>query len=97
MCISSTLKTCARIWQQRRLTILETVVAKIAHDVRQPLTCIVTTGAAAKQFLEQSPPDLEAVKRMLDEIVGASFRANEVFESHRVLIGEDRPSQGAFH
>ena len=92
MCISSTLKTCARIWQQRRLTGLETVVAKIAHEVRQPLTSIVITGAAAKQSLEQSPPDLEAVKRMLDEIVGASFRANEVFESNRVLIGEDRSS-----
>ena len=92
MCISSTLRTWASIWHQRRLTVLETVVARIAHDVRQPLTCIVTTGAAAKQFLEQSPPDLEAVKRMLDEIVGASFRANEVFENNRVLIGEDQPS-----
>ena len=78
--------------RERRLSALETVVAKIAHNVRQPLTSIVTTGAAAKQFLEQSPPDLEAVKRMLDEIVGASFRANEVFESNRVLIGEDRSS-----
>ena len=92
MCISSTLRTWASIWHQRRLTVLETVVARIAHDVRQPLTCIVTTGAAAKQFLEQSPPDLEAVKRMLDEMVCASFRANEVFENNRVLIGEDQPS-----
>lgn len=79
--------------RKRRLTDLETVVAKIAQGVRQPLTSIVTTGAAAKQFLEQSPPDFEAVKRMLDEIVDASFRANEVFENNRVLIGEDRPSQ----
>jgi hypothetical protein len=75
----------------RRLTVRETVVAKIARDVRQPLTSIVITGAAAKQLLEQSPPDLEAVKRMLDEIVGESFRANEVFENNRVLLGEDRP------
>jgi len=78
-------------FEHRRLTVRETVVAKIAHDVRQPLTSIVITGAAAKQLLEQSPPDLEAVKRMLDEIVGESFRANEVFENNRVLIGEDRP------
>ena len=86
MCISATLKTCARIWRQRRLTVVETVVAKIAHEVRQPLTSIVITGAAAKQSLEQSPPDLEAVKDMLDEIIGASFRASAVFESKRVLI-----------
>ena len=75
--------------RERRLSALETVVAKIAHNVRQPLTSIVTTADAAKQSLEQSPLDLEAVKGMLDEIVGASFRASEVFESKRVLIGED--------
>ena len=93
MCISTTLRTWAHIWQQRRLTVLETVVAKIAHDVRQPLTRIALSGAAAKHLLEQSPPNVEAVKRLLDEIVGASFRASEVFASNRVLIGEDRPSQ----
>ena len=87
MCISSTLRTWASISQQRRLTALETVVAKIAHDVRQPLTSIVTTAAAAKRFLERSPADLEAVQGMLDEIVGASFRANDVFKGNRVLIG----------
>jgi signal transduction histidine kinase len=93
MCISTTLRTWAHIWQQRRLTVLETVVAKIAHDVRQPLTRIALSGAAAKHFLEQSPPDLDTAKRLLDEIVGASFRASEVFASNRVLIGEDRPKQ----
>jgi signal transduction histidine kinase len=92
MCISSTLRTWAHIWQQRRRTVLETVVARIAHDVRQPLACIALSGAAAKHFLEQSPPDLETAKRLLDEMVGASFRASEVFASNRVLIGGDRPS-----
>ena len=93
MCISSALKTWANIWQQRRRTVLETVIAKIAHDVRQPLTRIALSSAAAKHFLEQSPPDLETAKRLLDEIVGASFRASEVFASNRVSISEDRPSQ----
>jgi signal transduction histidine kinase len=93
MCISTTLRTWAHICQQRRLTVLEIAVAKIAHDVRQPLTRIALSGAAAKHFLEQSPPNVEAVKRLLDEIVGASFRASEVFASNRVLIEEDRPSK----
>ncbi len=93
MCISSTLKTLAHIWQQRRRTVLETKVVKIAHDIRQPLTSIALSSAAAKHFLEQSPPDLDTVKRLLDEIVGASLRAGEAIPSNRVLIGEDRPSQ----
>ena len=85
MCISSTLRTWASISQQRRLTVFETALAKIAQDVRQPLTSIVTTAAAAKQFLERSPADLEAVRDMLDEIVGAGFRASEAFGSNRVF------------
>jgi signal transduction histidine kinase len=93
MCISSTLKTLADIWQQRRRTALETKVVEITHDVRQPLTSIALSGAAAKHFLEQSPPDLETVRRLLDEVVGASLRVGEAFASNRVLIVEDRPNQ----
>jgi hypothetical protein len=79
----------AHIWQQRRQSVLETTVVKIAHDVRQPLTSIALSGAIAKRSLEKSPPDLETIRRLLDEIVGASFRANEAFASNGVLIGTD--------
>jgi signal transduction histidine kinase len=68
-----------------RRTDLETVVAKIAQEVRQPLTGIVTMGAAAKQFLEQSPPDVESVKDMLDQMISASFQANEAFKNSWIV------------
>ena len=79
--------------RERRLSALEAMVAKIANNVRQPLTSIVATAATAKLSLEQSPPDLQAVKGMLDDIVGASFRASEVLESKRVLIEDDLLNQ----
>ena len=66
---------------------LETVVARIVHEVRQPLTGIVTMGAAAKQFLELSPPDVENARDMLDQMISASFRANEVFKSNWIVRG----------
>ena len=68
-----------------RRTDLETVVAKIAQEVRQPLTGIVTMGAAAKQFLEQSPPDVESIKDMLDQMISASFQANEAFKNSWIV------------
>jgi hypothetical protein len=89
MCISSTLRILAHIWQQRSGTVLENTIVKIAHDVRQPLASIALSGSTAKRFLAQSPPDLEQVRSLLDEIVGASFRANEAFASNGVLIGTD--------
>jgi hypothetical protein len=73
--------------RKSKLADLATVVAKIAHEVRQPLTGIVTMSAAAKRFLERSPPDVENVKDMLDKITSASFRANEVFNNNRIVGG----------
>jgi signal transduction histidine kinase len=65
---------------------LQTVVAAIAAEMRQPLTGIVTRGTAARRYLERSPPDVDKVKSLLDEIVHASFQADEVIESNRALF-----------
>lgn len=80
-------RTLQRDDRKDKRTDLETVVARIAQEVRQPLTEIVTTGAAARQFLEQSPPDVENVKDMLDQIISASFRADEVFKNNWIVRG----------
>ena len=73
--------------RESKLADLDAVAAKIALEVRQPLTGVVTMGAAAKQLLERSPPDVESVKDMLDQIISSSFRANEVFKNNRIIVG----------
>jgi len=72
--------------RNNRLMNVEAVVASIAHEVKQPLLGVTARGSAARRFLAQSSPDIEKVQRMLDEIVGAGFRANEVFENIRALF-----------
>ncbi len=68
-------------------------ISAISHELKQPLTAIVTKGSAARRFLERSPSDIPRVQAILGEIVSASFRANEVLESIRGLFGHDQEAQ----
>jgi signal transduction histidine kinase len=65
-------------------------ISAISHELKQPLTAIVTKGSAARRFLERAPSDIPRVQAILSEIVGASFRANEVLENIHSLFGHDQ-------
>ncbi len=65
-------------------------ISAISHELKQPLTAIVTKGSAARRFLERTPSDIPRVQAILGEIVGASFRANEVLENIHSLFGHDQ-------
>jgi len=79
-------------WERENLL---TAWAEIAHKARQPLTGIAAQGAAARRFLERAPPDIDRVKGILDEMVRASFRADEVFEGSRALFRDTKDPQPA--
>jgi signal transduction histidine kinase len=65
-------------------------ISAISHELKQPLTAIVTKGSAARRFLERTPSDIPRVQTILGEIVGASFRANDVLENIQGLFGHDQ-------
>jgi signal transduction histidine kinase len=65
-------------------------ISAISHELKQPLTAIVTKSSAARRFLERTPSDIPRVQTILGEIVGASFRANEVLENIHGLFGHDQ-------
>jgi len=64
------------------------VVAAIAHEVKQPLATIAVRGAAAKRYLDRTPPGLREVGSSVDAMVAASMRANDVFESIRAIFSD---------
>ena len=72
--------------RENKLMTLETAVAVITHEVRQPLTGITTKSAAARRFLRREPPDINRVQGILDEVESAGFRADEVLKSVRALF-----------
>ncbi len=53
------------------MTVLETLV----HELRQPLTAILSNAQAAQRFLAATEPDVREVRRILEEIVVCDKRA----------------------
>jgi signal transduction histidine kinase len=76
--------------RDNKLMNLGAAISAISHELRQPLTAIVTKGSAARRFLARTPPEVARVQVSLTEIVNASFRANEVLESVHNLFGHNR-------
>jgi signal transduction histidine kinase len=75
--------------RDNKLMNLGAAISAISHELRQPLTAIVTKGSAARRFLERTPSEIARVQAILGEMVNASFRANEVLESVHSLFGRN--------
>jgi signal transduction histidine kinase len=74
--------------RNNKLMNMEAMAASIAHEVRQPLAAIAINGAATLNFLKLTPPDLAEAESAVKRTVGASHRANEIFENIRALFGK---------
>ncbi len=67
----------------------DAVAATVAHEVRQPLTAIVTTADAGLRFLDRSTPNLERAIEAFKRIVADGHRAGAVVESIRTNFRND--------
>src|SRR5437660_2172477 len=74
--------------RDNKLMNLEAMAASIAHEVRQPLSAIATSGNAALRFLGRAPPDHKEVRSALSRIISDSHRASQVFDNIRALFGK---------
>ena len=69
------------------------IVAAIAHEVRQPLTRIISGGNAAQRFLKMTPPQQDKAQTALEGIVNAGHRTSEVIDGFRGLFAEGNEEQ----
>jgi C4-dicarboxylate-specific signal transduction histidine kinase len=67
----------------------DALAASIAHELRQPLTAMVTTADAGLRFLDRSDPNLEKAKETFKRIVADGHRAGEVVASIRASFRSD--------
>ena len=74
--------------RDNKLMNMQATVAAIAHEVRQPLTRIITGGNAAQRFLKMVPPEHGKVQAALDGIVSAGHRTSEVIDGFRALFAK---------
>lgn len=61
--------------------------ASIAHELRQPLTAIASSGSAGLNWLSHKVPDLEEARAALQAVVKQSYRADDVIQSVRAMFG----------
>jgi len=78
--------------QRRELTHLARVSAvgalsgALAHELKQPLTAILSNAQAAKRLIERGSVELREVGRILDDIVAEDQRAGDVIGHLRRLL-----------
>ena len=79
--------------RDNKLMNAQAIVAAIAHEVRQPLTRITTSGNAAQRFLKMVPPQHDKAQTALDGIVNAGHRTSEVIDGFRALFAKKDQGQ----
>ena len=65
------------------------VAATVAHEIRQPLTAMVTSADAGFRFLDRSMPNLDRAKDAFKRIAADGHRAAAVVESIRTNLRTD--------
>jgi signal transduction histidine kinase len=72
--------------RDNKLMSAQAIAGAIAHEVRQPLTGIVTNASAALRWLGQDPPNHDKLRAALNRIQSNSHRTSEVFDAMRTLF-----------
>ena len=75
--------------REARLMTGDTVAAAIAHEVKQPLTAIITSADAGFRFLDRSMPNLDRAKEAFKRVVADGHRAGAMVESIRANFKND--------
>ena len=80
----------AELTQLNRLATAGELSAAIAHEVKQPLTGILTMANAAIRWLSRENPDIGRARDALDQVVVAGHRANDVITSVSAMFRKDK-------
>ena len=75
--------------REARLITGDAVAATIAHEVKQPLSGMITNADAGLHWLDRSTPNLDQAKASFKLIVADGHRAGAVIESIRAIFRKD--------
>ncbi len=79
-------------WRNRgREVRLTTVPEDIAHELRQPLTAILSNAQAAQRLLAAGGPDLAEVPEILADIIASARRAAGMLQQLEDVL-KNRPA-----
>ena len=83
--------------REARLITGDAVAASIAHEVRQPLTAMITSADAGLRFLDRPAPDLDKAKEAFRLIATDGHRAGDVVASIRASLKTDPAKRTALN
>lgn len=72
-----------------RVSVMGELAASVAHEVKQPLTGIVSNGSACLRWLAGDPPNLEDVREAVRDMVRDGKRAAEIVTRIRALATKE--------
>jgi C4-dicarboxylate-specific signal transduction histidine kinase len=62
------------------------MTASIAHEIRQPLTAIVSSANAGLNWLKRTPPSVEEAREALENVIGQGHRLDDVVMHMRAMF-----------
>ena len=75
--------------EARRMT-GDTVAAAIAHEVKQPLTAMITSADAGFRFLDRATPNFDRAKEAFKRVVADGHRAGAMVDGIRANFKNDQ-------
>jgi len=72
-----------------RIAMLGEISGSLAHELKQPLTAVLSNAQAALLFMDHDPPDWEQVRESLELIIVNDQRAGEVIRRLRAMMSKD--------
>ena len=82
--------------QLRRSSLAGEISAGLMHELRQPLTSILSNAQAARRFLDMETPDLEEIGEALDDVVAEDKRAADIISGLRTFLGNEALETSTF-
>jgi signal transduction histidine kinase len=75
--------------REARLMTGDAVAAAMAHEIKQPLSAMITNADTAVRWLDRSMPDIEKAKEALQRIAANGHRSAAVIGSIRAMFRSD--------
>jgi signal transduction histidine kinase len=82
-------ETFSELTQMNRMATAGELSAAIAHEIRQPITGMVTMANAALRWLSRDNPEIGRARDAMNKVVAAGHQASDVITNVHDLFGKD--------
>jgi signal transduction histidine kinase len=87
----------AELAHLNRLETAGQLSASIAHEINQPITGIVLKASAALRWITVEKPDVDRIRTVLTDIVGAGERTGDIIKGVRAMFKKDANAKTAIN